>query len=902
MSGSNPFILINGVRATQGELAALNPNIIKSISVLKGAAASAIYGSHAAFGAIIVTTKSGTKREDFTLNYSMDIGFNSLTYVPPTVSSLEFAKMANVASQNFSGTNIFTQKQIDRIRAYINGEIEHQTSPIPSNPDNWRGVGFGTSADWYTGYANTDWYDLVFEPSLTQKHNISISGGSENITYYFAGGFINNPGHFTFGGENEWYNRYNLNSNISVDLTDWLNITNITRYYRERNSFPGSLDPNERARYWHDLMRFAPITPWKSPAVRDDQGNVIVPEQLLWFAGWLENNGFKKYTIDNFVTNFKAQVDINDQFSIKGNVSFKKRFYHRIFNYKKWAVIGPTGKKEIVYQKNSNQITKTFRRTNYYMFNVYANYKESFNSGHNIDVMFGYQQEENTYKRVRIGRKGVVDNDLNSIDVAVGQFVGPFNPMTSFASIGWFGRLQYNYKQKYLVQFTGRYDGSSKFAPHHRFVFSPSVSAGYHISKEEFWDPISKYISNLKIRAAWGKLGNQEVGNNYLYISTIPIHTQLGWVIGGERPVYTTMPPIKSPNITWETVTTKNIGINIGFLDNKLTAKLNFYERDTENMFGPSAALPAVLGAAPPRTNSAALETKGWELSVTWQDQMNADLSYDITLMVSDNQTTITKYNNPNKVLTDYYVGQKLGEIWGYKTDGLFQTQEGLDEYLSKVDLTFLGTNWQPGNVKYLDLNGDGAVNNGQNTLANPGDRVIIGNSHPRYKYSIQLGVSWKNFDFYMLWQGVGKRDVWLDGYSSLFWGWNRKAHTHITEAVMDYWSPDNRDAYLPIPLSNSGRAGFGKDRHRTARYLQNGAYIRLKSVRISYTLPSSLTNKLNLNNLTVYIDGQNLLVITPMWPNIDPELADPRGFRQNAAMMAYPLSRVIGFGIDLSL
>jgi TonB-linked SusC/RagA family outer membrane protein len=495
------------------------------------------------------------------------------------------------------------------------------------------------------------------------------------------------------------------------------------------------------------------------------------------------------------------------------------------------------------------------------------------------------------------------------MNVAMGQVVGPTNPLSSFATIGAFGRIQYNYKQKYLFEFNGRYDGSSKFAPNHRFVFSPSVSAGYNISKENFWKSIHKYVSNLKIRASWGKLGNQNICKNLtlsachaLYLSTIPIHTKLGWIIDGERPVYTSIPAIISPNITWETVTSKDIGLDFGFLNNRLTGKVDIYERDTDNMFGPISALPAVLGASPPRTNSASLRTRGWGLSVAWNDQVKNDLNYHIKVMVSDNQSTITKYNNPTKSLGDYYVGEKLGEIWGYKADGLFQTKEEVKNYLSKVDATFLGTNWRPGDVRYKDLNGNGKIDIGDNTANNPGDRRIIGNNHPRYHYSIQAGVSWKGLSLDMLWQGVGKRDVWIGPGSSVFWGWTRTGHTHITPYTYHhFWSKDNKEGYLPIQLDGVGKEGYGKDRNPTDRYLQNGAYIRLESIRLSYSLPETLVNKLNIKNLTVFINGQNLVTITPMWPNIDPELAKPSGFRQNNADLAYPLSRIYGFGVNIS-
>src|SRR5699024_5367061 len=268
--------------------------------------------------------------------------------------------------------------------------------------------------------------------------------------------------------------------------------------------------------------------------------------------------------------------------------------------------------------------------------------------------------------------------------------------------------------------------------------------------------------------------------------------------------------------------------------------------------------------------------------------------------MVSDNQTTITSYNNPNKVISDYYVGQELGEIWGYEADKLFQSNEEVEKYLSKVDLSFLGTAWQAGNVKYKDLNGDGKVDAGNNTYNSPGDRKVIGNNRPRYQFSLQLGASWKNFNFSMFWQGIGKRDVWIHENTTQFWGWNRDAHTSISPASLNYWSEDNRDGYLPIPLVEDGRAGFSKDRRPSTRYLRSGAYARLKSLQIGYTLPSSLVQKFNMKSVRIFVNGRNLYTISNVWQGIDPELVDVSGGHGHTGK-AYPLVRTYGLGINIS-
>jgi TonB-linked SusC/RagA family outer membrane protein len=901
LSSSDPYILIDGVRASQSEFSALNPNAIDNISVLKDAAAAAIYGAQAAYGVILVETKAGTNNQGFTINYSNSMRVKNPIYVPESVSSLEYAEVANTASRNFSGEAIFGEEQMDKMRSFIEGDLQYGTAPNPNNSNEWLGVESGSSAGWFSGYGNTDWWDVMYNDfGFSQKHDVSIQGGGDNATYYISGGLLNDPGQLKYGGENENYNKYNLNSNINVDVTDWLELSNITRYTQQNNIFPATLEGASRGRLYHDIMRFAPVAPYKTPPVEDDNGNVIVPEQLTQIAGYADNNGFNEYEINNFVSTMKAEVNITNNLTVDGDFTFKRRFYDRTLNYKKWSLLGPDGDPSITFQTNNNQIRKEFEKTNYTSLNIYSNYSDTFKDKHNLDILVGYQQEENNLSNLETARQGVITNDLSSINVATGNVIGPYNPISTWSTRGVFGRLTYNFEEKYLFEFNNRYDGSSRFSEGNRFGYFPSFSLGYNIHKENFWSSIEDYVNTLKLRGSWGKLGNQDV-SSYLYQSNIPIQTRIPWMFGGERPNATNIPEIVSPNITWETSTTINIGADLTFLDNRLSTTIDVYERQTDNMFGPISSLPSVLGTSAPESNSASLKTRGWELSVNWQDQVN-ELNYNLELMLSDNKTTITDYNNPDKVISDWYEGQEMGEIWGYEANKLFQSQSEVDDYLSSVDLSHIGTNWQPGNVKYEDINGDGRVDIGENTVNNPGDRRIIGNNSPRYRFSIQTGVSWRNFDFSMMWQGVGKRDIWLNDYTTLFWGWNRKAHSRITEASMDYWTEDNRDAYLPIPLDSYSRSGFLKDRQPSTRYLQNGAYIRLKNLNLGYTLSSSITQKINIKSLRIFLSGSNLITVTNMWENLDPEMAALNDTGRTGIGRNYPISQVYSLGINISL
>lgn len=899
LSSSSPYILINGVRASNAELSALNANDIASVSVLKDAASTAIYGAQAAFGVILIETKKGSRNQPFSINYSNSFRSKKRIYVPEFVDAITYAEVLNTASFNHTGQVAIGPEQMEKIRQYANGTITDQTMADPNNPNQWLGIQSGTSDGWFSGYAHSDWWNIIFKDrEFAQKHDVSASGGGENINYHLSGSFFQDDGGLKYGDQYENFKRYNVDAYISSQVTDWLQVSNNTRFYQENNSFPATLEGGSRGRLYHDAMRFSPLAPWKTPRVLDADGNVLVEEQLALLPGWLENNGFNAYNEDNFVTSFRSEVTLTDNLAVKGDFSFKKIFYDRTLNYRKWTLTGPDGKPSITYQANNNEIGKDIRKTNYVSFNVYADYNKSFGNNHNFNVLIGYQQEENNFFRIQTSKRDVIADNLNSLNVAIGDVIGPTNPIDTWSTLGYFGRFSYNFQEKYLFEFNGRYDGSSKFEDGDRFGFFPSAAIGYNLHREDFWESsIGNVVDQFKIRLSYGELGNQNVGS-YLYLSNIPISTRLGWIIDGSRPNYAGIPRIVSPDITWEVTATKNLGFDLAFFNNRLTSTIDIYERETDNMFGPSGALPAVLGTNPPQTNSASLKTNGWELTLGWRDGMG-DLDYRVNLLLSDNKSVITKYHNPNNVISTWYVGRRIGEIWGFTAEELFQTTAEVEDYLSNVNLSYFGTGWRPGNVKYLDLNGDGVVNVGDNTVENPGDRRIIGNSESRYRISVNGGLSWKGFDFDVFFQGVLKKDYMPSDYATLFWGWNSRGHSNVTEAVLDFWSEDNPNAYLPLPLEAGGANGFGKDRHASTRYIQDASFIRLKNLSIGYTIPTHIMSRVPaIKGLKLYASGENLMTFTKLWENFDPELADITGSGRIGDSRAYPLARTISFGL----
>jgi TonB-linked SusC/RagA family outer membrane protein len=505
--------------------------------------------------------------------------------------------------------------------------------------------------------------------------------------------------------------------------------------------------------------------------------------------------------------------------------------------------------------------------------------------------MAGMQSELNNEDALTVLKGQLITDNVPYITTATGATTVT-GSKAHWGTFGFFGRFNYNYQDKYMVEFSSRYDGTSRFMKDKRWGFFPSFSAGYNIAREKFWQNITSDVTMLKLRASYGTLGNQSIsGSYYPYLSNLGINTNLDWVMGTERPLYVTAPGLVSPDLTWETTTTLNMGLDAEALKSRLSFSFDWYKRTTDNMFGPVESYPALLGVSAPRRNNASMETKGFELAIGWQDHINRNLSYRAKVLLSDNTTTITKYRNPNGLLSDYYEGQKLGQIVGYKTVGLFQSAE---EVSSSPSQTTIGSGWGPGDVHYMDINGDKKIDKGKSTLSDMGDQTVIGNNTPRYSYSANLGVTWKGFDLDMLWQGVAKRDVWVGG-NFLFGDAGNFNQITIFKEHLDYWRPDNTGAYYPKPYMTSLT---NKNISVQSRYLQNASYLRLKNLQLGYTVPVTITNRIGLGGLRLYLTGENIYTFSNMSPVFDPEnLAGTIGPGK-----VYPLSTTYAFGIQFNL
>jgi len=498
--------------------------------------------------------------------------------------------------------------------------------------------------------------------------------------------------------------------------------------------------------------------------------------------------------------------------------------------------------------------------------------------------MAGVNYEQSTYERLSVQRNGIIFEDANDINLTLGQAITTGGGWEKWAILGGFSRLNYAFKDRYLIEVNARYDGSSKFPIEQQYAFFPSVSAGWRISKESFWNVSPKLISDLKLRASYGSLGNGNIGS-YVFIEQLGI-SQSSMILSGVRPQYTSRPSVLPDGITWETSTTTNFGLDFAMLSDRLRFVGDYYVRNTTDMYTIGLTLPAVFGATAPKGNYADLKTKGWEITLSWKDMFNVaakPFNYGLRFTLADNRSEITRYNNPDKLLTDYYVGQVIGEIWGYTTEGFFIDAEDIATHAKQnPEMRASPTNiWYPGDIKLLDRNEDGLINRGTNRVSNPGDRTIIGNKSPRFMYGINLNADWTNFFFSAFFQGVGKQDWYPSTEAEFFWGqYNRPYNNIPTFHLGNMWTPENTDAYFPRTMSRAASSSTSRTLGvAQTKYLQNVAYIRMKNIQFGYTLPKSLTSKIRANDMRVYISGENLWSWSPLYKlvrHIDVENTGP--------------------------
>lgn len=876
LSNASPLVLVDGVQMDANQI---NPDEVESVTVLKDAASAAIYGGRAAFGVILITTKKGKKDMPTRISLSTNYSLARPTRLPELVNSLDYVKMYMAASETGQltggtvGTDIYTDDDLNRIRAYIaNPSPELSVYIDPTDPRKYR----------YAG--NTNWVKEMYPGFASQtQHNISLSGGSEKTSYIASFGKFSQEG--LFKQSQQTYNRYNLSLGVNSDITKWLTVNLKTTLNRKDNDRPADGQNGVSAeRFVFDLK---PLMPVKHPDGNySGQGDFTNPFAMI-AAG-----GRNKYVSDDFWVTGGIVLNPLKNVKIIGDYTWNTYRFNGKINTKRYKEYGaPTDGVSIFDPTMAYDlgffpyITTAYVEENnshnrYASANIYAQYENTFASKHYLKVMAGYNQEEKHYEGFSATAKNLLNQDYPYLRLNNDEKPTVGSNISDWALLGTFFRFNYIYADKYLLEINGRYDGSSRFSRDSRYVFSPSMSLGWRISKEAFFAPLEKVVNDLKFRVSYGKLPNQVAVGDYPYLATMDLLPKTGYVFGNEQQPFILAPGLVSGNFTWENVETRNFGVDFGLFANRLSGSFDYYVRDTKGMLVDGTPLPAVLGTAAPQRNAANLQTKGFELMISWKDRISDDLSYRIAFNLADSRSFITKYDlNPSGSLTDYYEGREIGEIWGYTTEGLYQT----DAEAAVLDNSKLAAyQWLAGDVKYADLNGDGEISNGNNTLDDHGDLSIIGNQRPRYTFGANLGFDYKNFDLTMFFQGVGKRDAMLSG--TYFWGFTTINSVPTTQQL-DYWTAENPDAYYPRLRFN----GTGNIQTQT-RYLQDASYVRLKQITLGYTLPKDVLTKHGIENLRIYITGQNVFEFTKLLKSYDPELLS----------QDYPLNRLYTLGVQL--
>jgi len=855
--GGNALVLIDGV---EGDPSLLNPNDIATVSILKDAASAAIYGARGAFGVVLITTKSPEQGRT-SITYSSNYSIKKPLAVPDFVTDgYTFLRM--FAESFVNGDGSFPQnvnKETKFSQAYLDEFKQRAESGQPYDE-----VEIDPVTGEYVYYASTDWYKLLYKNTTSViDNNISVSGSSDKAAYMVSGRLMNQPGIFRYNSDD--YSMVNLRAKGSIQVLPWLQLENNAdysqmKYYNPFTVGEGAVD------IWNIIgVDTHPHSPMFNPDGTLTTGAVYSVGDFWYGKNGIDMNKSVFKNTSGFTARF-----FNNKFRVKGDFTFRK---DDNISITKRVPVPYSSKPDVLLYVGvaTNDLKNDWAKTLYLSTNIYGEYENTFGDSHYLKVMAGYNYEQSTWNRLLVNRNGLIFADASDISLALGQAITTDGGYEKWANRGGFSRLNYSYKDRYLLEINARYDGSSKFPSSQRYAFFPSVSAGWRISKESFWNVSPKIISDLKLRASYGSLGNGTVAS-YSYVERFNI-SQSGNILKGLLPQLTRNPSVLPDGITWETSTTTNAGLDFSMLSDRLRFVGDVYVRNTTDMFTIGKTLPALFGATAPKGNYADLQTKGWETSLTWKHNINLGskpLNYNIRFTLADNKAVIKKFNNPNKLLDNYYVGQVIGEIWGYETEGFFIDDEDvLNHAKQSPQMRASPTSiWYPGDIKLKNQNDDDFINIGTNRVSDPGDRMIIGNRSPRYTYGINLGGDWNNMFLSVFFEGVGKQDWYPSTESEYFWGqYNRPYNNVPLWHLGNMWTPDNTDAYLPRTMSRAASNATNRELGvAQTKYLQNVAYIRLKNIQIGYDLPKNLVSKIGINNLRVYFSGEDLWSYSPLY------------------------------------
>lgn len=904
-SGGSALVLIDGV---EGDPAMLNPNDIESVSVLKDAASAAVYGSRATFGVVLITTKNPeSSKEKFTLTYSGNLSVLQPTNIPDIIEDgYVYSRLFYEAYTNYNKTS---PTGINKSQPFsVSWMDDFRLRKLDRNPRTTTLESDGS----YVYYGNTNYYDVLYKDNvLAHSHNLSASGTEGRLSYYLSGRIYDYSGLFNYNPD--VYQTFNIRGKASMKLFPWLTVTENMSYDYDSYHIPSSWSSEGKGNFWRSINDEG----HPSSALFNPDGSMTASTAYA-IGGLITGNNYE----DRVVKTFKSTTGIkafffNNTFRINGDFSFLERDKNE--STKRSAVPYSTRFGETLYLGNP-YADDTFQEydsiQHYLATNLYAEYENTFAGKHWFKALGGWNYEERTNKGVTVKRNGLLTPDVNAMNLAIGDTMSSSSSGTKWRVAGLFFRLNYGYHDRYLLEINGRYDGSSKFPVNSQWGFFPSASAAWRVSKEQWWHIAPEIVSNLKLRASFGELGNGNV-SPYAYMERFSFSNS-GRLLDGERERrYTGIPSQIPDNLTWETARTLDFGADMGFLRGRLEITADIYRRWTLNMYTQGPTLPDTYGASTPKGNYADLHTDGYELTVDWHDSFKLagkPFDYNLKATLADSRAWIDRYNNPTGTIhnREYYEGMEVGDLWGFVVNGLFQTQDEIDNcygpgipYVNTAVRTSVDYSTQPGDIKVEDLNGNHRIDFGSETLDDPGDKTIIGNTRPRYLYSFNLGFDWNGFFFSAFLQGVGHQDWIPSGECSLWGPFNRPYDQMPKWIIGNYWTEDNRDAWLPV-LTGYYRPFYSG--YETTRYMLNAAYLRLKNLQFGWHLPTKWAKAISMSDITVYLSGENLYTWSPVykWTRDLDIVTAPNGSDSDISSDSvgdghnYPSMRTFSFGLTL--
>jgi TonB-linked SusC/RagA family outer membrane protein len=841
-----PLILIDNV---ESDINAIDMSIVESISVLKDAASASIYGSKAANGVILVTTKRG-KEKGVRITYNGYAGFNEPTELATPVSAVDYMKNMNIANINAGGTGIYREEDIQDLATY--------------GPDNWR-------------IYDTRWRDEMFKKrSLLHRHAVSVSSGSDVISYFATATYQYQDGMI----ENNSFQRVTLRANSDIKLSKWLK-AGLDVSFRQHDIKRPSIDTPESL--INAALTLSPILPGiNRDGTYGDGQNGYNPIAVASIGG-VNNNSIPETAIKFFLT-----ANPLEGLEIHG-------FYNRrMVEDRTDQFIKPYKTYDQGYMKSSYPIAsigqkyEAFSKLIYNQFSAQISYEKTLGS-HYFKVLGGGNAQDYLRRNVTATRNGYSFDGYEELNNGNSTSQANSGTRLEYAQASLFGRLNYSYASRYLLEFSWRYDGSSRFIRDYRWGFFPSVSAGWRISEESFFKPLKNHIDHLKLRASWGSLGNESLTSFYPYASTIALGGNAYWfdntqLFGGAQTV------ASNELVSWEKSTQIDAGLDAGLWNNRLTLSFDYYVRQITDMLQ-SFTIPYMVGLDPAMQNAGDMRVNGWDFTVTWRDRIGG-VSYHITANLSDALSTVTDLKGKIYGEGDEFIkeGYPLKAFRGYLSDGYYQSEEDVKNspaYNTRPDdVAAKLKNFHPGDIKYKDISGPDGVPDG--IISPEYDRVMIGNPDPRYEYSLDLGAEWKGFDVSIFLQGIGKKDIYLKGEGARPFYGGKSMYTYQT----DYWTEDNRDAAFPRLLTVASSAVY-PNYFLSDFWVKSGAYLRVKNVVLGYTLPKKITQTLKLDKVRVYLSGQNLLTFSNAYEGYDPENDVSNG-------RFYPVMRTYTIGIDV--